>query len=277
MSYRFHHISVRSDDVDARANAYASVLGCKIVGRHEDETGPRLVALDAGTDVLLELHRDDVRAPGHDRVESLGLASAEAAPERLITPEGPAIDIVEAPRVENGAGLPDRPYLHHLSCLVADVDEGERYYAEAFGLRRVFDFSKPGEGGFRLLADGGWNARRHDFTLELIGGPEFGPEQPWWNAHGPHFDHICFACADVEGVYAHGLETGLPPMLPPHHYPEYDLTIAWLYDPEGLHVELMSALDRSALDTALETGEPPNLWTEDWVRDVDWVPPPRAA
>ncbi|MGZ0219416.1 MAG: hypothetical protein ACKVIY_10425, partial [Acidimicrobiales bacterium] len=56
------------------------------------------------------------------------------------------------------------------------------------------------------------------------------------------------------------------------YYPEYDSTIAWLYDADGTHVELMSPVPDEMMETALTTGVCSNHWVDDWQRSPAVLP-----
>ena len=82
----------------------------------------------------------------------------------------------------------------------------------------------------------------------------------------PCFDHVCFTTGDVAGTWNRAVEHGVEPLSEPTFYPEYDSTIAWLYDADGTHIELMSELPPEILADAHATGLCSNHWVDDWQR-----------
>jgi catechol 2,3-dioxygenase-like lactoylglutathione lyase family enzyme len=278
MSYRFDHVRVRVRDPALSARDYAAVFGgCEVVEDGGDE-----VWLSAGGDVGIRFVREleEQGAGDAPRIEALAFADSrpDAAHRSVAVTRGLEVDLVEGRSFDAQPPRPGRPYFHHVSCLVERLDEADGQFRRELGLRSIFDFSKEGDGGFRLLADDDWREAGHDFTLEPIGGPNFGPEQPWWDAHGSHFDHICFICGDVEAIYRRGVDGGMHAMLPPASYPEFDdLQIGWLYDRDGVHIELMSPLAEDSLRLAFETGDVENTWVDDQTAEPAWLPRPEPT
>lgn len=194
----------------------------------------------------------------------------------LWSPEGLMIDVVQhlnvhvprAPRGERGDLA-----LHHACCLSPDLAAAERFWTTNFGLRKLYDFTAPlddsGDGrtkGFIMLGDPFFDADGHEFTLEIIGGEHDSIDGPVFDRRGPCFDHVCFTTADVAGTWNRAVEHGVEPLSEPTFYPEYDSTIAWLYDADGTHIELMSELPPEILADAHATGLCSNHWVDDWQR-----------
>ena len=77
-------------------------------------------------------------------------------------------------------------------------------------------------------------------------------------AHGPGYDHICFSTADPASAYLHLVDNGAPPLYEPVDY--YGNVLAWVEDPQRVHVELMKPISEDALAGVLR-GEPPHRFT----------------
>lgn len=160
--------------------------------------------------------------------------------------------------------------LHHACCLTPDLAAAERFWTTHFGLTKVLDFTAPLEGGgtkgFVMLGDEAFDSGGHDFNLEIIGGEFDTIDGPTFAQRGACYDHVCFTTADVEGVWNRAVDRGVEPLSKPAYYPEYDTTIAWLYDADGTHVELMSTLPPDMLTEAHRSGACVNQWVDDWQR-----------
>ena len=230
---------------------------------------------------------DDVQAAYAELIDA-GVASAWAPTPFVVdgvtlavaagvwSPEGLMIDIVEhkdvrvprPARAERGDLA-----LHHACCLTSDLAAAEEFWTSRFGLAKVLDFSAPADGGgtkgFVMLADPFFDAAGHEFVLEIIGGEHDSIDGPVWERRGPCFDHLCFTTADVETHWHHAVEAGVEPLSPPAFYPEYDVTIGWLYDADGNHIELMSTLAPELLQDAHRSGVCSNMWVDDWRRDPE--------
>jgi catechol 2,3-dioxygenase-like lactoylglutathione lyase family enzyme len=234
---------------------------------------------------------DDVEA-GYRRLIDAGVQSAWA-PEPFVvdgvslaiaagvwSPEGLMIDLVQHQDV--AVPRPQRAErgdlaLHHACCLTPDLAAAERFWTEQLGLTKLYDFTTPlptGEGtrGFIMLGDSFFDADGHEFTLEIIGGEFDSIDGPVFERRGACYDHICFTTGDVEATWTKAVERGVEPLSEPAFYPEYDATIAWLYDADGTHVELMSPLPPGILLEARRTGVCSNHWVDDWQRN----PPVKA-
>lgn len=123
-----------------------------------------------------------------------------------------------------------------------------------------------GRKGFVMLSDPHFDAIGHEFCLEIIGGEHDSIDGPVMERRGPCYDHLCFTADDVAGVWQRAVDLGVEPLSEPAHYPEYGTTIAWLYDADGTHIELMSTLDPELMTSAHRLGRCENHWTDDWQR-----------
>ncbi len=102
--------------------------------------------------------------------------------------------------------------------------------------------------------------------MEIIGGSHDSIDGPVMARRGPCYDHVCFTTDNVAGVWQRAVSRGVEPLSEPAYYPEYGTTIAWLYDADGTHIELMSTLDPEMMTTAHRRGRCESMWTEGWQR-----------
>ena len=214
-----------------------------------------------------------------------GLTIAIAA--GVWSPEGMMIDIVQhenvaVPRPERG----DRGELalHHACFLTPDLAAAEKFWTSHFGLTKVLDFTAPlppedggpadgnGTKGFVMLGDSEFDAGNHEFCLEIIGGEFDAIDGPAYTKRGPHYDHVCFTTDDVAGVWQRAVDLGVEPLSAPAYYEEYDGTIAWLYDADGTHIELLSTIPPEEMTEAHRTGVCSSQWVDDWQRDPEVFP-----
>lgn len=190
------------------------------------------------------------------------------------SPDGLMIDLVQhvnvaVPRPERG----DRGdlALHHACCLTPDLAAAEEFWTTHFGLTKTYDFTAPLDGGgskgFVMLGDSAYDEGGHDFSLEIIGGEFDSIDGPVFERRGACFDHVCFTTADVAGTWQRAVDLGVEPLCEPAYYAEYDSTIAWLYDADGTHIELMSPVPEGLMGGAHKTGVCSNDWVDDWQRN----------
>jgi catechol 2,3-dioxygenase-like lactoylglutathione lyase family enzyme len=230
--------------------------------------------VEAAYQELIDAGVESAWAPEPFVVDGIALAIAAG----VWSPEGVMIDIVthknvHVPRPNRG----DRGdlALHHACYLTPDLAKAEAFWTTHFGLKKSFDFTAPLEGGgtkgFIMLTDPFFDAGNHEFSLEIIGGEFDSIDGPAYERRGPHFDHVCFTTADVEETWRRAVDRGLEPLSEPAFYAEYDTTIAWLYDNDGTHIELMSTLPA---DIMLEAhhGVCSNHWVDDWQRSPQVLP-----
>ncbi len=225
------------------------------------------------------------------RLMAAGVASAWA-PEPFIidgvtlavaagvwSPEGLMIDLVEhrdvaVPRPARGRR--GDLALHHVCCVTSDLARAEAFWVEHFGLVKTYDFTAPlpdgGKQGFVILSDPFFDAAGHEFSLEIIGGAFDTIDGPVFERRGSCYDHICFTTEDVDGIWQRAVERGVEPLSKPAYYPEYGSTIAWLYDADGTHIELMSPVPAGLMADAHRRGGCDNHWVDDWKRNPEVLP-----
>lgn len=243
---------------------------------------------------LLEAGVEEAWPPQPFEIDGITLAVAAG----VWSPEGLMIDLVQladaaVPRPVRGRR--GELALHHVCLLTRDLAAAEEFWTSRFGLVKTYDFTAPlddpGSGrrrdpgrattasaapldnsasgrrkGFVMLGDPHFDAAGHEFCLEIIGGEHDGIDGPVMERRGPCYDHVCFTADDVAGVWQRAVDLGVEPLSEPAHYPEYDATIAWLYDADGTHIELMSTLDPELMASAHRLGRCQNHWTDDWQR-----------
>jgi catechol 2,3-dioxygenase-like lactoylglutathione lyase family enzyme len=237
---------------------------------------------------------DDVQA-AYDRLIGAGVASAweptpfvvDGVPIAIAagvwSPEGLMIDIVQHQNVavpRPARGRRGDLALHHACCLTPDLAAAEAFWIEHFGLVKTYDFTAPlilddgrtGTKGFVMLSDSYFDDGNHEFSLEIIGGEFDTIDGAVFKRRGPCFDHVCFTTDDVTGVWQRAVELGVEPLSQPAYYPEYDSTIAWLYDADGTHIELMSPVPAELMTEAQATGVCSNHWVDHWQRSPTVAP-----
>ena len=195
------------------------------------------------------------------------------------SPEGLMIDLVEhrdvaVPRPARGPR--EEPALHHVCFVTSDLARAESFWVEHFGLVKTYDFTAPlpdgGKQGFVMLSDPFFDAAGHEFSLEIIGGAFDTIDGPVFERRGSCYDHICFTTGDVAGTWQRAVDRGVEPLSEPAYYPEYDTTIAWLYDANGTHIELMSPVAADLMVDAHRLGRCANHWVDDWQRNPTVLP-----
>ena len=233
---------------------------------------------------------DDVEA-AYARLMAAGVPSAWA-PEPFVvdgvtlavaagvwSPEGLMIDLVEhrdvaVPRPVRGPR--EDLALHHVCFVTPDLARAEAFWVEHFGLVKTYDFTAPlpggGRQGFVMLSDPFFDAAGHEFSLEIIGGAFDTIDGPVFERRGSCYDHICFTTGDVAGTWQRAVDRGVEPLSEPAYYPEYDSTIAWLYDADGTHIELMDPVPADLMVDAHRLGRCANGWVDDWQRNPAVLP-----
>ncbi|MXW95924.1 MAG: hypothetical protein F4110_09400 [Acidimicrobiaceae bacterium] len=233
---------------------------------------------------------DDVEA-AHARLMEAGVASAWA-PEPFVidgvtlaiaagvwSPEGLMIDLVEhrdvaVPRPARGPR--EDLALHHVCFVTSDLVRAEAFWVEQFGLVKTYDFTAPLEGGgtqgLVMLSDPFFDAAGHEFSLEIISGAFDTIDGPVFERRGSCYDHVCFTTGDVAGTWQRAVDRGVEPLSEPAYYPEHDTTIAWLYDADGTHIELMDPVPADLMVDAHRSGRCANGWVDDWNREPVVLP-----
>lgn len=124
---------------------------------------------------------------------------------------------------------------------VRDVEGMARFYRERFGF--VEAFRTPADGtpvhievridGLRLgFADTAVARRMHGFVA---------------GTDGPRHE-VALWTDDIDATYAHLLANGAGPVSPPHEFLDGRLRAAWLTDPEGNHIQIVTGLTTTRTD-----------------------------
>jgi len=132
------------------------------------------------------------------------------------------------------------PRLDHVGLAVRDLEAAAAWYCAAFGYRRELTLRvDPIELDIVMLRHPG-----HGDRLELLHRPGTAPGPrpagPAEAALTEAYGHIAFDVADLDGVYATVVGRGAGPVLPPQPSPEAGVRMAFVADPEGNLVELLS-------------------------------------
>ena len=214
-------------------------------------------------------------APAPFVIDGVTLATAAG----VWSPEGLMIDRVEhhdvaVPRPQRGAR--EDLALHHVSFVTPDLARAEAFWVEHFGLVKTYDFTAPLEGGgtqgFVMLSDPFFDAAGHEFSLEIIGGAFDTIDGAVFERRGSCYDHICFTTGDVARTWQRAVDAGVEPLSAPVYYPEHNSTIAWLYDADGTHIELMSPVPADLMVAAHRRGRCDNHWVDGWRRNPVVLP-----
>jgi catechol 2,3-dioxygenase-like lactoylglutathione lyase family enzyme len=132
------------------------------------------------------------------------------------------------------------PVFDHVGLAVADLGKATEWYAKALSLSVERTFEIPGAQlrGAMLLHPSG-------VRLELL---ERAGSEPGLRAAGPDeaaltrgFGHIAFQVSDVDGSYRELLSAGAQPRVEPRDAPRAGARMAWVADPEGNLIELITA------------------------------------
>lgn len=294
---RLRAVGLACADVPASVRAYTDGLGGCVTGASTTSA-----VLDVGSGVELRLvnerRPDAVRGIGVVVLETEDLASllaaaveAGSAPavepwtegDLLVTslrdPDGLALRLESRsePAATPGDGAASVRF-HHVNAMTADLRRREAFYRRGLGFRSVLEFTR-NDSGFLLMVDAVWEPDRHDPLVEMVGGPDDTEWDErdrgvWREAGGPSYDHLCFAVDDIEQRYATAIEAGMVALSAPRFYEEHGTSIAWLLDPDGVQVELISPAvpGPEVIGQALHSGVAVDTYVEGWNRLADLLP-----
>jgi catechol 2,3-dioxygenase-like lactoylglutathione lyase family enzyme len=132
------------------------------------------------------------------------------------------------------------PRLDHAGLNVADLPAAEAWYQEAFGYRRELAARvEPLDLDLVVLLHA-----EHGDRLELLhrGGSAPGPRpaDPGEAALREGLGHVAFDVRDLDATFDRLVGLGARPVLTPRPSPEPGVRMAWVADPEGNLVELLS-------------------------------------
>jgi lactoylglutathione lyase len=130
--------------------------------------------------------------------------------------------------------------LDHAGLSVRDLAAAAAWYCAAFGYRRELTLRvDPIDLDIVMLIHAG-----HGDRLELLhrpgSGPGLRPADPAEAALSQGYGHVAFDVADLDDAYTHVVRLGARPVLAPQASPEPGVRMAFVADPEGNLVELLS-------------------------------------
>lgn len=121
--------------------------------------------------------------------------------------------------------------LAHMAITVKDMEESLRFYTEALGFVKAFEIAHPDTGApwIEYLSVGSGQ------FLELFHG---GSQDNPWKPEKIGFSHLCVAVEDIHAATKRIQDAGfqmdsMPKMGSDNNWQ------AWVWDPNGVHIELM--------------------------------------
>jgi lactoylglutathione lyase len=134
----------------------------------------------------------------------------------------------------------DEARLDHAGLSVQDLGGAATWYCAAFGYDREIDLRvDPIDLDIVMLIH-----RTHGDRLELLHRPGSAPglraADPAEAALSQSYGHVAFDVPDLDGTFERLLGLGARPVMTPRPSPEPGVRMAFVADPEGNLVELMS-------------------------------------
>jgi len=132
--------------------------------------------------------------------------------------------------------------MDHAGISVADLDEASRWYQRALGLsaERTFHAHSAGLRGVMLVHESG-------YRIELLHRPDSaggiragGPDEAVLTRG---YGHVAFTVADVATAFRALVDAGASARVPPCPAPREGALMAWVADPDGNLIELLSERD----------------------------------
>jgi lactoylglutathione lyase len=136
--------------------------------------------------------------------------------------------------------MSDGPRLDHVGLSVRDLAAAQAWYCDAFGYTRELALRvDPIDLDIVMLVHA-----CHGDRLELLHRPGSGPglraADPSAAALTEAFGHIAFDVADLDEAFERAVRLGGRPVMTPRASPEPGVRMAFVADPEGNLVELLS-------------------------------------
>lgn len=127
----------------------------------------------------------------------------------------------------------------HVGLNVADLDTASAWYEQVLGLRSEREFAVPDTGlrGRMLVHASGYRLELIERSGSAAGIQASGPGEA---ALTRGFGHMAFAVADLDAVYDAMLASGASTRVPPTDAPRPGARMAWVADPEGNLIELIT-------------------------------------
>ena len=131
------------------------------------------------------------------------------------------------------------PRLDHVGLNVADIEEMERWYCDAFAFtaQHRFDLTSIDLQIVMLVSDDG---QRFELLQRSVGTAGLRAATPVEAAATWGFGHVCFVVDDLDETYARTLGLGAGAVFEPRPAPEDGVRMAWVHDPEGNLIELIT-------------------------------------
>ncbi|MEM8824118.1 MAG: VOC family protein [Pseudomonadota bacterium] len=129
--------------------------------------------------------------------------------------------------------------IHHAGLSVSDFDRAVDWWQEHFGFRLEREWSGS-DVRMGLIANG-------DVRIELFAAPDAKPgpdeEGDLMGSFGQRgWKHVALTVPDVDAAFERLVTAGVPVLLPPTSNPAAGLRFAFLRDPDGNHVEILTPL-----------------------------------
>ena len=134
---------------------------------------------------------------------------------------------------------------HHVGLSVRDLDAARKWYADVLGMTPGYVFEVASFGIRGCFMEG------HGTRVELLhrdgsdGGVGGSPPPQAMLTLG--FGHIAFRVSDLDATYAEVLARGAAPVWDPRQSPQPGVRMAFVADPDGNLIELISAVSGDAL------------------------------
>ena len=127
----------------------------------------------------------------------------------------------------------------HVGLNVADLEKMTAWYAEAFGYRVQLQFELTAiDLRIVMLVDD--TGVRFELLRRGGGRPGLRADSPVEAAATWGFGHVCFEVDDLDVEFRRLQELGAAPVMAPAPAPQEGWRMAWVHDPEGNLVELIT-------------------------------------
>jgi lactoylglutathione lyase len=131
------------------------------------------------------------------------------------------------------------PRLDHVGLNVADLASMERWYCDAFAFTAQHRFDLPAiDLRIVMLVDD--SGQRFELLQRSAGTAGLRASTPVEAAATWGYGHVCFVVADLDETYGRVLRLGADAVFDPRPAPEDGVRMAWVHDPEGNLIELIT-------------------------------------
>jgi len=130
--------------------------------------------------------------------------------------------------------------LEYTGIRVRDLDRARRFYMEGLGLQ-------PERTG-RMRAGGVWQELRDPVSGAMLELNYYPGDPPY--REGDELDHLGFRVVSLEATISRLIELGARVRIPP--FPEGDVRLAFLSDPDGVWIELYETRSEELPPTSRE-------------------------